>query len=70
MGGHQRPDGTGVRDYSCVMALAEGHLAAVNVVRDECEPFEAFNLGSGLLTPHSLEHLKDALAMIVRYRAR
>ena len=38
---------TGVRDYIHVMGLAEGHLTAVNAVRDEDVPFEAFNLGTG-----------------------
>jgi UDP-glucose 4-epimerase len=40
-------DGTGVRDYIHVMDLAEGHLAAFNLVSAEGAPFDAFNLGTG-----------------------
>jgi len=49
-GDYDTPDGTGVRDYIHVMDLAEGHLAAVNLVGAEGAPFEAFkafNLGTG-----------------------
>ena len=46
-GDYETPDGTGVRDYIHVMDLAEGHLAAVNLVGTECAPFDAFNLGTG-----------------------
>jgi len=46
-GDYDTPDGTGVRDYIHVMDLAEGHLAAVNLVSAEGAPYEAFNLGTG-----------------------
>jgi UDP-glucose 4-epimerase len=46
-GDYETPDGTGVRDYIHVMDLAEGHLAAVNLVSAEGAPFDAFNLGTG-----------------------
>ena len=49
-GDYGTPDGTGVRDYIHVMDLAEGHLAALNVmcaVSAERAAFEAFNLGTG-----------------------
>ena len=46
-GDYDTPDGTGVRDYIHVMDLAEGHLAAVNVLSAEGASFEAFNLGTG-----------------------
>ncbi len=46
-GDYDTPDGTGVRDYIHVMDLAEGHLAAVNLVSVEGAPFDAFNLGTG-----------------------
>lgn len=46
-GDYDTLDGTGVRDYIHVMDLAEGHLAAVNAVNAEGEPFDAFNLGTG-----------------------
>jgi len=46
-GDYETPDGTGVRDYIHVMDLAEGHLAAVNLVSTDCAPFDAFNLGTG-----------------------
>ncbi len=40
------PDGTGVRDYIHVTDLAEGHLAALNFLR-QSHGFHTFNLGSG-----------------------
>ena len=46
-GDYETPDGTGVRDYIHVMDLAEGHLAAVNLVSAEGAPFDAINLGTG-----------------------
>jgi UDP-glucose 4-epimerase len=46
-GDYDTPDGTGVRDYIHVMDLAEGHLAAVNLVSAEGASFDAFNLGTG-----------------------
>jgi UDP-glucose 4-epimerase len=46
-GDYDTPDGTGVRDYIHVMDLAEGRLAAVNLVRAEGAPFDAINLGTG-----------------------
>ena len=46
-GDYDTPDGTGVRDYLHVMDLAEGHLAAINLVSAEGAPFDAFNLGTG-----------------------
>lgn len=39
-------DGTGVRDYIHVMDLAEGHLAALDFVRNH-QGWEVFNLGTG-----------------------
>ena len=44
---YDTPDGTGVRDYIHVMDLAEGHLAAVNLVSAEGAPLDAINLGTG-----------------------
>ncbi len=46
-GDYDTPDGKEVRDYIHVMDLAEAHLAAVNQVRAEAEPFDAFNLCTG-----------------------
>ena len=46
-GDYDTHDGTGVRDYIHVMDLAEGHLAAVNLVSADGAPFDAFNLGTG-----------------------
>ncbi len=40
-------DGTGVRDYIHVVDLAQGHLAAINWVRNHNE-CDAFNLGTGV----------------------
>ena len=40
------PDGTGIRDYIHVMDLAEGHLAALDVI-DHLPQVSAINLGSG-----------------------
>lgn len=39
-------DGTGVRDYIHVMDVAEGHLAALNLIQKE-KGWHAINLGSG-----------------------
>jgi len=41
-------DGTGVRDYIHVMDLAEGHVAALDHLLSCNEPFDIFNLGTGL----------------------
>lgn len=41
------PDGTGVRDYIHVMDLAEGHLAALDVLLREPPQLLTVNLGSG-----------------------
>ncbi|WP_305458875.1 UDP-glucose 4-epimerase GalE [Photobacterium leiognathi] len=40
------PDGTGVRDYIHVMDLAEGHIAALNVLREKAG-LHIYNLGTG-----------------------
>lgn len=40
------PDGTGVRDYIHVVDLAEGHLAALDFVKNH-EGWDVFNLGTG-----------------------
>lgn len=40
------PDGTGVRDYIHVMDLAEGHLAALEVLQ-QCQGAKIWNLGTG-----------------------
>lgn len=45
-GDYATPDGTGVRDYIHVMDLAEGHLAAVELLKNQCG-LEAINLGTG-----------------------
>lgn len=39
-------DGTGVRDYIHVMDLADGHIAALNVLREK-KGLHVYNLGSG-----------------------
>jgi len=41
------PDGTGVRDYIHVVDLAQGHVAALNVIR-KCAGVITLNLGTGL----------------------
>ena len=41
------PDGSCVRDYIHVMDLADGHLAALQVLLDEGEQLLTLNLGSG-----------------------
>ncbi len=51
-------DGTGVRDYIHVVDLAQGHLAAINWVRNHNE-CDAFNLGTG--TGYSVLDLIHAL---------
>lgn len=40
------PDGTGIRDYIHVMDLAEGHVAALNYLRDHTGVYR-WNLGTG-----------------------
>ena len=40
------PDGTGVRDYIHVMDLADGHIAALNVLREKAG-LHIYNLGTG-----------------------
>jgi len=45
-GDYETPDGSGVRDYIHVMDLAEGHLAALNYLKDK-PGMEIFNLGTG-----------------------
>ncbi|KAM7207762.1 UDP-glucose 4-epimerase uge1 [Naviculisporaceae sp. PSN 640] len=40
-------DGTAIRDYIHVLDLAEGHLAALNYLRDNQPGVRAWNLGSG-----------------------
>ncbi len=43
---YNTPDGTGVRDYIHVLDLAEGHLAALNYLREHLG-MHTFNLGTG-----------------------
>lgn len=40
-------DGTGVRDYIHVMDLAEGHLLALDYIKNTDNVLDCFNLGSG-----------------------
>lgn len=40
-------DGTAIRDYIHVMDLAQGHLVALNQLRDKTPGVRAWNLGSG-----------------------
>ncbi len=40
-------DGTGVRDYIHVMDLADGHLAALEMLRNSSQAFDTINLGTG-----------------------
>lgn len=46
---YETRDGTGERDYIHVMDLAEGHLAALNYLKEH-KGWHAFNLGSGQST--------------------
>ena len=48
-GDYETRDGTGERDYIHVVDLAEGHLAAVNFLREH-KGWHAINLGSGQST--------------------
>ncbi|GHU64940.1 UDP-glucose 4-epimerase [Clostridia bacterium] len=43
---YDTPDGTGVRDYIHVMDLAEGHILAMNYIRERKGAW-SFNLGTG-----------------------
>lgn len=40
------PDGTGVRDYTHVMDLADGHVAAMKKLEENCG-LQVYNLGTG-----------------------
>ncbi|WP_318480779.1 UDP-glucose 4-epimerase GalE [Photobacterium leiognathi] len=53
------PDGTGVRDYIHVMDLADGHIAALNVLREKAG-LHIYNLGTG--TGSSVLEMVDAFA--------
>jgi UDP-glucose 4-epimerase len=44
---YDTPDGTGVRDYIHVMDLAEGHVAALDFIKQETAKFSIVNLGTG-----------------------
>jgi UDP-glucose 4-epimerase len=46
---YETRDGTGERDYIHVMDLAEGHLAALNFLKEH-KGWHVFNLGSGKST--------------------
>ncbi|EKF65750.1 UDP-glucose 4-epimerase [Serratia plymuthica A30] len=46
-GDYPTKDGTGVRDYIHVMDLAQGHLAAMDHLK-QIAGFKAYNLGSGV----------------------
>lgn len=41
------PDGTGVRDYIHITDLAEGHAAAIDLLRKDIPGVKIYNLGSG-----------------------
>jgi UDP-glucose 4-epimerase len=40
-------DGTGIRDYIHIMDLVDGHIAALENLKNQAESFEVFNLGTG-----------------------
>ena len=44
---YDTPDGTGVRDYLHVVDLAEGHLAALDMLKDKTGGVYVYNLGTG-----------------------
>mmetsp|Transcript_7369 Transcript_7369/g.10538 ORF Transcript_7369/g.10538 Transcript_7369/m.10538 type:complete len:364 (-) Transcript_7369:233-1324(-) len=44
---YDTPDGTGVRDYIHVMDLAEGHLSAIEYMKEKNSGLFTFNLGTG-----------------------
>ena len=41
------PDGSGVRDYVHVMDLARAHVAALDAMADDAEPYRCLNVGTG-----------------------
>ena len=43
---YDTPDGTGVRDYIHVVDLADGHVKALEAIKNKCE-LEIYNLGTG-----------------------
>ena len=44
---YDTPDGTGVRDYIHVVDLADGHVAALKKIKENCG-LEIYNLGTGV----------------------
>ncbi|HEV2599695.1 UDP-glucose 4-epimerase GalE [Sphingopyxis sp.] len=44
---YDTPDGTGVRDYIHVVDLADGHVAALDVIANANQPLSTWNLGTG-----------------------
>jgi UDP-glucose 4-epimerase len=54
------PDGTCIRDYIHVLDLAKAHIAALQYLTHDTQPFDVFNVGTG--TGASVREVLDGLA--------
>ncbi len=69
---YNTPDGTGIRDYICVVDLAKAHVAAINRLLKgaQKESVEVFNLGTGkgLSVMEVISAFEKVLQMKVNYK--
>ncbi len=56
------PDGTCIRDYIHVLDLAKAHIAALQYLTHDSQPFDVFNVGTG--TGASVREVIDGLAAV------
>lgn len=56
------PDGTCIRDYIHVLDLAKAHIAALQYLTQDSQPYDVFNVGSG--TGNSVREVLDGLANV------
>lgn len=56
------PDGTCIRDYIHVLDLAKAHIAALQYLTQDSQPFDVFNVGTG--TGASVREVLDGLAAV------
>ncbi|KAI9790029.1 MAG: UDP-glucose-4-epimerase [Peltula sp. TS41687] len=62
-------DGTAIRDYIHILDLAEGHLCALQYIRDKNPGFRAWNLGTGKGSTvlHMVKAFRDAVGRELPY---
>lgn len=56
------PDGTCIRDYIHVLDLAKAHIAALQYLTHDSQPFDVFNVGTG--TGASVREVIDGLSAV------